>query len=469
MGAIIRMALAHLQLDVLQAQPAFTVPLSDEYLRELHACWRDTRALSHATSDGRTLAAMQDAAKFGLAHMPAVEPAIAALIVSPDEALRPDARCPRPQCRATDDLLSKAYDAAARMGRIGNSLSHLMLALSASLQEATLDASVHSFGDSSLQAFALMSRELGRLMSTLVQARRQVWLAQSPLTEACRRTLRSVPVSGDDTGCRCHEGLSITSARGRHPPPPSPLPGGLLLALRPVYAPLRQADGGCHRGPLRVAGTASPSEVAKQLPPGCQAALGQEAQSVKALPPCSGPMEGEIISPSGHAHGLHCIPSGDCHNRRIPLRVGCCVAEPDSSRPVACTGLLRVHQCAGATGIAQGTAGLSSVPDGEACASTVRQRLNCLSRKPPRGNQVCTAVAGVLGPPVVAGPPVSIRAMYLPGERNRPADFLSRCKPPPGEWRLHPEVVLNILDVFDGAEVDLFATEESTHCPHGSP
>ncbi|XP_036956139.1 uncharacterized protein LOC119020706 [Acanthopagrus latus] len=59
----------------------------------------------------------------------------------------------------------------------------------------------------------------------------------------------------------------------------------------------------------------------------------------------------------------------------------------------------------------------------------------------------------------------SIRAMYLPGERNRAADFLSRRKPPPGEWRLHPEVVLNIWDVFGRAEVDLFATEESTHCP----
>ena len=41
-----------------------------------------------------TLVAMQDAAKFGLAYMPAVEPAIVALIVLPDEALSPDARCP---------------------------------------------------------------------------------------------------------------------------------------------------------------------------------------------------------------------------------------------------------------------------------------------------------------------------------------------------------------------------------------
>lgn len=103
------------------------------------------------------------------------------------EALGPDGRCPRPQCHPTGDMLSKIYDSAARMGHIANSLSHLMLALSVSLQEATLDASIHNFSDTSLQAFALMSRELGRLMSTLVQARRQVWLAQSPLTEICRR------------------------------------------------------------------------------------------------------------------------------------------------------------------------------------------------------------------------------------------------------------------------------------------
>ena len=127
MGAIIHMALARLQLDVPQAQPApasaffrrgpapssFTVPPSEEYLRELHACWRDPRAHSRATSDGRSLAAMQDAPKFGLDRMPAVEPTIAALNSSPDLALKPDVRCP--QCRVTDDLLSKAYDAAARM------------------------------------------------------------------------------------------------------------------------------------------------------------------------------------------------------------------------------------------------------------------------------------------------------------------------------------------------------------------
>ena len=54
-------------------------------------------------------------------------------------------------------------------------MSHLMLALSASLQEVAVGAPAHDFSDASLQAFALMSRELGRVMSTLVQVRRQVW------------------------------------------------------------------------------------------------------------------------------------------------------------------------------------------------------------------------------------------------------------------------------------------------------
>ena len=59
----------------------------------------------------------------------------------------------------------------------------------------------------------------------------------------------------------------------------------------------------------------------------------------------------------------------------------------------------------------------------------------------------------------------SLRAMHLPGEQNKTADFLSRQKPPSGEWRLHPEVAQSIWGHFGRAEVDLFASEASTHCP----
>ncbi|KAL0151074.1 hypothetical protein M9458_053587, partial [Cirrhinus mrigala] len=60
---------------------------------------------------------------------------------------------------------------------------------------------------------------------------------------------------------------------------------------------------------------------------------------------------------------------------------------------------------------------------------------------------------------------VSLRAVHLPGEDNVAADLLSRGGPRPGEWRLHPAVVQAIWLRFGKAKVDLFATQETTHCP----
>ncbi|KAE8301058.1 hypothetical protein D5F01_LYC01211 [Larimichthys crocea] len=69
------------------------------------------------------------------------------------------------QCRITDDL-TKSYDIAAHMGCIDNSFSHLVLALSQTPQTTGADAQTQGLSDASLQAFAFMTRELGRLMST---------------------------------------------------------------------------------------------------------------------------------------------------------------------------------------------------------------------------------------------------------------------------------------------------------------
>ena len=88
-------------------------------------------------------------------------------------------------------------------------------------------------------------------MSTLVQAHRQVWLAQTPLTETCQRTLCSVPVEpGEIFGSAALEVLQHTvQARqtrqqlfGLHRSMPPPcvfqLPPGAALShrLSPVAA-----------------------------------------------------------------------------------------------------------------------------------------------------------------------------------------------------------------------------------------
>ncbi len=58
----------------------------------------------------------------------------------------------------------------------------------------------------------------------------------------------------------------------------------------------------------------------------------------------------------------------------------------------------------------------------------------------------------------------SLRAVHIPGQLNRAADALSRQLMFPGEWRLHPETIRLIWSRFGEAQVDLFASPESSHC-----
>ena len=55
----------------------------------------------------------------------------------------------------------------------------------------------------------------------------------------------------------------------------------------------------------------------------------------------------------------------------------------------------------------------------------------------------------------------SIRAVNLPGSLNSAVDLLSRGRPHPSEWRLHPATVHLIWARFGKARVDLFASKES--------
>ncbi|KAI2661295.1 ORF V: Enzymatic polyprotein [Labeo rohita] len=68
----------------------------------------------------------------------------------------------------------------------------------------------------------------------------------------------------------------------------------------------------------------------------------------------------------------------------------------------------------------------------------------------------------------------SLRTVHIPGELNRAVDQLSRQPTHPGEWRLHPQTVQLIWSRFGEAQIDLFASPESSHCqlyysPQSSP
>ncbi len=60
---------------------------------------------------------------------------------------------------------------------------------------------------------------------------------------------------------------------------------------------------------------------------------------------------------------------------------------------------------------------------------------------------------------------LSLRAVHVLGMLNLVADFLSRQKLRPGEWMLNRQTVSQIWNLFGKAEVDLFASQESSQCP----
>ncbi len=60
---------------------------------------------------------------------------------------------------------------------------------------------------------------------------------------------------------------------------------------------------------------------------------------------------------------------------------------------------------------------------------------------------------------------LSLRAVYIPGYLNQGADILSRQGLRPGEWMLHTEVMEQIWKKFGRAQVDLFASRETSQCP----
>ncbi|KAJ8409265.1 hypothetical protein AAFF_G00234630 [Aldrovandia affinis] len=82
---------------------------------------------------------------------------------------------------------------ATRIAHMGNSLSVLMLAQSQILQLEHTYPSVCYMNNAAFQAFISMTRDLGRLMSTLLVTH-HIWMAQAPMFDDSRRTLRQIPV-----------------------------------------------------------------------------------------------------------------------------------------------------------------------------------------------------------------------------------------------------------------------------------
>ncbi len=199
------MAMSHLGLDR-SVQPAqsnvffrqnadttFTMPQCKDFVTEFSSAL-SSNVPRRRSKSARTLASMAEADSIGVGRAPEIEQPVAALVVSPDEALRGNVRCPSAQCGRTDTLLKKAYESVAYITRAENTICQLLLACNATLESANVDPAVPQFLQTALLTMGHVTCELGTLSATLLTARRQVWLAQARLPEDCMKTLRELPI-----------------------------------------------------------------------------------------------------------------------------------------------------------------------------------------------------------------------------------------------------------------------------------
>lgn len=204
----LRMAVARLGLDKSPTQPAqtnvffrqvansdvFAMPPCKDFVAEFSNALTGSNVSRRRSKTARTLASMAEADSIGVGHAPEIEQPVAALVVSPDEALRGNVRCPSAQCGRTDTLLKKAYESVAYITRAENTICQLLLACNTTLESSNVDPSILQFLRTAMLSMGHVTRELGTLSATLLTARRQVWLAQARLPEDCKKTLRDLPI-----------------------------------------------------------------------------------------------------------------------------------------------------------------------------------------------------------------------------------------------------------------------------------
>ncbi len=174
----------------------------------------------------------------------------------------------------------------------------------------------------------------------------------------------------------------------------------------------------------------------------------------ETLVPVPGSHVGSFLS-SQDAYD-RCLSQGLRSNPRGMLKSGS-VEGPSS---------LMAHQLSGDVGCITCSQEFPRRSQGPPCARPLRQHIGGLLLKSPgglRSRPLCKLACQILL--WSQGKLLSLRATYISGVHNVGADILSRQGLRPGEWRLHPEVVELIWKEFGQAQVDLFASQETSHCP----
>ncbi len=159
-------------------------------------------------------------------------------------------------------------------------------------------------------------------------------------------------------------------------------------------------------------------------------------------------------------------PSPYGHDGRINDGLGSGLRRQTGKRGMDRRVPLLAHKLPGTQGCLPGFDVFSPRPRGASYHSQDGQHGGCVPHK-PSGRFMVAHPGQACAPssPWSQYKFLSLRAVHVPGKLNLATDFLSRQKLRPGEWMLNHQTVSQIWDLFGKAEVDLFASQESSQCP----
>ena len=182
------------------------LPVFPDFMSELLSSWG---APSRASLPRTHLANLEGAAAYGVATAPRVGPTFA-MLAGATVRVGCEASHPNSRCRATDGRLCKAYNASAMIARLACSNSLLLVYLEGLLQDLSSTGPAEG-SEAVVEMLCVVdilicgardqAQALGQAIASLVQARRQVWLAQSKLTpQDCSAVLAAPVVPGEVFG-----------------------------------------------------------------------------------------------------------------------------------------------------------------------------------------------------------------------------------------------------------------------------
>ncbi len=181
-----------------------------------------------------------------------------------------------------------------------------------------------------------------------------------------------------------------------------------------------------------------------------------------AVSPFPQPLDRPCLS-TGPGAPRTSVPAYCCHNRCLQHGLGRYMQRAGSLGALDRATTALAHQLPGAVGSAFSLTAVPATAVGQARASPHGQHCGGLVHQ-PAGRYTITPHVTARSP----SPPLESHAVQVTACCSHPGEAqscgLSRQLTFPGEWRLHPKTIRLIWSRFGEAQVDLFASPESSHC-----